>query len=199
MRHVKGLLLLLTATVLFSSGCAHQIEIAPDLGKIMNENPTEKIDKAVGYYISAEKRQLSVTTPAGGGDSVKYNPYLVIEPGFNLILSKIFTAAYRIDDLNDQTFMQEKKIHWVFTPTISTNSSSRNAFFWPPTDFSMTINCIASDQDQAQIWNETVQADGDVIPVSEILKDHGLAGKSAAANALHKLYLKLQAAPEFRR
>lgn len=197
MRCLRWLMVALSAVFLFS-GCAHKVDISPDLGQIIQQEPQAKINKAVGYYISPEKRQLSVTTPAGGGDSVKYNPYLDTEPGFNLILSKVFAASYRVDDIKDLAFLEEKNISWVFTPTITTDSSSRNAFFWPQTDFSMTINCIATDQSQKQVWNETVQADGDVIAVKETLQDHGLAGRSAAKNALQKFYLKLLEAPEFR-
>ncbi len=197
MTSLKRFIFILVLIVL-CSGCAHQVDIAPNLTVLTNENASPKIDKAVGYYISKESRALSVTTRAGGGDSVKYTPYADLEPGLNLVLSKVFTATYPVEDINDQAFLQSKNIAWVFTPTITTTSSSRNAFFWPPTDFSVTINCIATDNNQQQVWNNTVQADGDLIAVKEILKDHGLAGRSAAENALIKLQSELVTSPVFR-
>ena len=62
----------------------------------------------------------------------------------------------------------------------------------------MTIDCIATDNAQQQVWSHTVQADGNLIAVKEIRKDHGLAGRSAAENALIKLQNDLLAAPVFR-
>ncbi len=190
-------LFILLVLILSVSGCAHKIDIVPTMTSITKGPSSPVIDTAVGYYISAENRALEVTTRAGGGDSVKYTPYADLEPGLNLVLSNVFSATYRIENINDMDFIREKNITWIFTPTIMTTSSSRNAFFWPPTDFTVTINCIATDNNQLQVWNSTVQADGDLIPVSEILKDFGLAGRSAAANALRKLLDELIAAPVF--
>jgi hypothetical protein len=180
------------------SGCAHQVDIAPNLAVLTDMSTSPKIDKAVGYYIPEEKRALSVTTPAGGGDSVKYTPYADLEPGLNLVLSNVFTATYKVEDINDQTFLQSKNIAWIFTPTITTASSSRNAFFWPPTDFKVTINCIATDDAQQQVWNHTVQADNNLMAVKEILKDYGLAGRSAGENSLILFQNDLLASPVFR-
>jgi hypothetical protein len=191
-------LFVMLATILVVSGCAHKVDIAPNLTALTKESPSPKINKAVGYYISEGNRALLVTTPAGGGDSVKYTPYADIEPGLNLVLSKVFSATYMIEDINDQMFLKDKSIAWIFTPKITTTSSSRNAFFWPPTDFSMTINCIATDNDHQQVWNSTVQAEGELIAVKEILKDYGLAGRSAAENTLLRLQDELLAAPVFR-
>ena len=184
--------------LLLCSGCAHNIKINPKLDNIGNEGPSQKINKNVGYYISTENIALQTTTSAGGGDSVKYAPYSDLEPAFNLVLSNIFTTTYMIKDLNDISFLQDKDISFVFIPRITTTSSSRNAFFWPPTDFSMTINCIAVDKDQTQVWQTTVQADNDVVAVSEIIKDHSLVGKLAAENALKKLQKELIDAAVFR-
>ena len=180
------------------SGCAHQVDIAPNLTVLTNMNTSAKIDKSVGYYIPEEKRVLSVTTPAGGGDSVKYTPYADLESGLNLVLSNIFSATYKVEDINDKTFLKSKNISWIFTPTITTTSSSRNVFFWPPTDFTVTINCITTDDDQQQVWNHTVQADNNLMSVKEILKDYGLAGRSAAENTLIKFQNDLLASPVFR-
>lgn len=194
-RTLKKIFVLLT--LLIVSGCAHNVDISPKLAALYQEQPS-KIDKIVGYYISDKNRTLSVTTPAGGGDSAKYTPYADLESGLNLVLSKVFTSAYKVKDISDQSFLRNKNIAWVFIPTITTTSSSRNYFFWPPTDFSVTINCVATDNDQQQIWNRTVQSDNDLIAVKEIIHDHGLAGRSAAANALKKLQAELLTAPEFR-
>lgn len=193
----SGLMALSVAVL--CGGCAHPITIAPDLTRLTPDNAQPKIEKSVGYYISEQNKALRVTTPAGGGDSVEYAPYADLEPGLYRVLSNVFSAAYVVKDVKDLAFLQSKNIAWVFTPTLTTNSSSRNSFFWPPTDFSVTIDCTAADASQQQVWQTTVKADGDLIAVKEILKDHGLAGKSAAAKALTQFQGRLQAAPEFRK
>jgi hypothetical protein len=191
--------LLAIATALALGGCAHPITITPDLAKLPTESSQAKIDKAVGYYISEQNRALKVVTPAGGGDKVEYAPYADLESGLYRVLYNTFSAAYPVKYLQDQAFLKSKNIAWVFTPTITTNSSSRNSFFWPPTDFSVTIDVVSTDAAQQPVWKETIKADNDVIAVKDTLKEHGLAGRVAAEKALKMLQEKIQAAPEFRK
>ncbi|HNB42584.1 MAG TPA: hypothetical protein PLX21_13565 [Rhodocyclaceae bacterium] len=198
MKTMHNTIMALSAAVLLG-GCAHSINITPDSAKLASTQAQTKIDKVVGYYISEPNKALEVTTPAGGGDSVKYKPYADLEAGLQQALVNVFANAYPIKDIKDQAFLQGKDIAWVFTPTLTTNSSSRNNFFWPPTDFSVTIECTAVDAAQKPVWQTTVKADNDVVAVNAVIKDHGLAGKSAAEKALRQLQNQLQAAPEFRK
>ncbi len=191
--------LLTIGVAMVCGGCAHPITISPDLAKIAPEATQPKIEKAVGYFISDQNKALEVTTPGGGGDSAKYTPYADLESGLYRVLSNSFNSAYAIKDVKDLAFMQSKNITWVFTPTITTTSSSRNNFFWPPTDFSVTIDCVATDSTQKEVWKTSVKADNDVVAVKDLLKDFGQAGKSAAGKALLQLQGQLISAPEFRK
>ena len=58
-----------------ATGCAHSIQLAPDLDDLRMTAVSDPIDKNVGYYISVADRTAEVVTPGGGGDDVKYFPY----------------------------------------------------------------------------------------------------------------------------
>lgn len=190
--------LMAVGVALICGACAHPITIAPDLDKVTADQSQPRIEKSVGYFISEKNKALRVTTPAGGGDSVEYAPYEDLEPGFYRVLSNVFSAVHVVKDPKDQAFLESKNITWIFTPTLTTSSSSRNSFFWPPSDFSITIDCMAVDSEQREVWKTTVKAESELIAMKEILKEHGLAGKSASGNALRMLQKQLQSAPEFR-
>jgi hypothetical protein len=196
MKSLRGTLLVFVVAA-FCSGCAHQISISPNLEKVASNAVQPKIEQSVGYFISEQNRALETTTPGGGGDLVKYRPYADLEAGLARVLSSIFSGVHLVKDVKDQDFLRSKNITWIFTPTIRTTSSSRNSFFWPPTDFSVSIDCIAIDANQREIWKTTVTADGGVVAVNDIIKDHALAATNAAQKALGALRAKIQTAPEF--
>lgn len=181
------------------SGCAHDITISPDLNKIAASSSQAPIGKPVGYYISAQDKALRVITPAGGGDKVEYAPYADFEAGLAKVLSNVFGSAQPVKDAKDQADLQSKNIAWVFTPTLTTNSSSRNSFFWPPTDFTVTLNCTAANSSQQQVWQTNISSSNDVIAVNDTLHDHGLAGKKAMEKALSQLQDQLLSAEQFRK
>ena len=183
----------------FIGGCAHPITIAPNTDQLARDEAKPRIEKQVAYYISAPNRALRVTTPAGGGDSVSYLLYADLEAGLVRVLGNVFAGVFAIQNPQDKEFLRSKNISYVFTPTITTTSSSRNAFFWPPTDFSVKITCTATDSQEAEVWNVAVQADGGLLAVKETLTDHGIAAKRAAENALKKLQIEIEAAPVFRK
>lgn len=194
MKSLKGALLIFVVAM-FCGGCAHQFSISPNLDKIASDVVQPKIEQSVGYFISAQNRALEVTTPGGGGDSVKYFPYADLELGLARVLSNVFSTAYAVKDLEDQAYLQSKNIVFIFTPTITTTSSSRNFHFWPPTDFSVSIDCVAVDANQREVWKTSVTADGGLIAVRDILKDRALAAKTAGEKALSDLQNKIQATP----
>ena len=180
-------------------GCAHPIAIAPDLNAMPHNEANTQMPKKVGYFISQQDRGKRVITPGGGGDRVEYAPYGDIESGLYRTLANVFSGVYVIKDLNDKDFILKNDISFIFVPTIDTSSSSSNAFFWPPTDFSVSIACIGLDRDGAQIWQTEVKADGGIIAVKETFSDFGLSGRRATQNALLELRKEIERAPEFRK
>ena len=189
---------MLAAMLLALAGCAHNIRIVPDSSALAADASTAKIDRKVGYYISPENRIKVVETPAGGGDQVSYTPYADLEAGLNQVLSNVFAEVSVIKDIKDADFLRNNNISFVFVPTIDTTSSSRNNFFWPPTDFSVSLECLAVDSQGREVWKKSVKADGGLIAVKVILNERGLAGRRAAENALKLLQNELLKAPELR-
>jgi hypothetical protein len=189
---------------LVCSACAHPIKIAPDLAELKRDagpagRPGEaRIQKNVGYYISDADRERRVETPGGGGDKVSYTPYADLEAGIHRVLSSIFAKVSVIKETPGPEVMKANGINYIFTPSIRTGSSSRNIMFWPPTDFTVTIECSAVDSTGAQIWSQTVSADGGLTSVNSTIHEHGLAGRRAAENALKKLQAAIVEAPAFR-
>ena len=148
-----------TALVL-TVGCAHQINITPPLNTL-DADGIRKIDKNAGYYISPDDLTKEVTTPGGGGDKVKYFPYKESEPALNKILSNIFVKVYPLASADDSQFILSNDISYVFIPKIETNSSSKSALTWPPTNFTVSLDCKALDSSGSVIWQKSVEAVGE--------------------------------------
>jgi hypothetical protein len=180
------------------AGCAHGITIAPNLNNLPRITGAAPIQKKVGYFIAEADRGKTVTTPAGGGDKVSYPLYANLEPGFYRTLSNVFAGVSVLKDPKDARYLSDNAIAIVFTPQFTSNSSSRNAFFWPPTDFSVTINCTASDPQGRTIWETSVTGTNDLTSVSTVIHDFGVTGRSAAESALQKLQTALEQAAELR-
>jgi len=189
---------LLLAAFLGLSGCAHPIAISPNLGELPHTANGPPIQKKVGYYISDADRAKMVKSPGGGGDFVEYPLYANLEPGLYRALSNVFANVSVIKDKNDIRALTDSGVSLVFTPVITTTSSSRNIAFWPPTDFSVTIVCTATDVNGKQIWETSVTGVNDLTSVSTVIHDFGVTGRNASEAALRKLQKALEDAPELR-
>ena len=175
------------------SGCAHMINITPPLNTISGEGITRS-NKVVGYYISAEQRARLVTTPGGGGDKVSYKPYAEAEPALNQMLQNLYAQVIPLGSMTDAA-IADKHIAFVFTPDIQTTSSSSSALTWPPTNFTITIVCKATDPAGASAWQGSVTGTG-VAEYSEFKHDFSLAARRAAKDGFNKLQAKLAEAGE---
>ena len=96
-------------------------------------------------------------------------------------------------------YLRDKDVSFVFIPAITTESSSRNNRFWPPTDFTVSLECVATDGQPREVWKKAVRAEGDLMAVKKTFSDHGIAGRSAVENALKLLQTELETAAVFRR
>lgn len=169
------------STFIFTIGCGHQINITPPLNTL-DADGISKIEKNVGYYISPSDLSLEVTTPGGGGDKVKYFPYKESEPALNKILSNIFAKVYPLTSIDDKQFLLSNDISYVFIPKIESNSSSDSAFTWPPTNFTVSIDCKALDSSGSIMWQKTVKGEGNA-EFAEFKHDFSLAAKRAEKDA----------------
>jgi len=177
-------------------GCAHHITITPPLSALTAADTT-RIDKAVAYYIAPADRAREVTTPGGGGDKVTYLPYAQSEPALKRVLSNVFTKVMAIPSLDDKRYLADNAIAYVFVPTLSTDSSSDSAFTWPPTRFTVTLDCRAVDASGALVWQQRVTGEGRA-EFSEFKHDRGLAGWRAIQDAFQKLQGAIRTASELR-
>ncbi len=153
--------------------------------------------KNAGYYISDENRAKEVITPGGGGDKVKYTLYADIEPALKHALSNIFSNVYTVPSLDDFNFITSNNISYVFVPSITTDSSSDSAFTWPPTDFSVSLQCYAIDSTGANIWETTVQGEGHA-EFEQFKHDFSLSARKAVKNVLLKLESEISKAEELK-
>ncbi len=180
-----GYKVILILFCLLATGCAHRINITPPLDQL-EYSGLPQIEKKVGYYISPENLEKQVVTPGGGGDSVKYLPYKESKPALRAILSNIFIEAYPISSLNDTHFITSKKISYIFIPKIETNSSSRSIWIWPPSDFTISLECKTTDSSGMEIWRTKVTSEAN-LGLPSVHRDHSLAGKTAMEEAFSKL------------
>lgn len=184
------------AAALFGVGCAHQINITPPLNTLEAKDIV-KIDKIVGYYISPADRSKEVETPGGGGDKVKYLPYQESEPALKQVLSNLFTKVVPMPLLDDKQFIASNNIAYVFVPTIETDSASDSAFTWPPTRFTVNLDCRAVDPSGATVWQTKVRGQG-YAEFSEFKHDMSLSARRANRDAFLLLQREIDAAKEFR-
>jgi hypothetical protein len=183
--------------VLALSGCAHQIVITPDLSKI-DRKDVVPIEKNVGYYISSADREKKVTTPGGGGDKVTYFPYKELEPMIQKILYNQFKDVKRLASANDAKELADNNISYVFLPTIKTNSSSSSALTWPPTDFTVTLTCVAMDQSGNKVWEQEFKENGQA-PFSEFKKNFSLSAQRASQAVAAKMQKEINTQAAFRK
>jgi hypothetical protein len=186
--------LLLAALV---TGCAHPISVTADLAQIKGSG-APRIEKSVGYYISAADVQREVETPGGGGDKVKYFPYRDLEPAIYKSLSESFASVVKLDSPTDAAALAKNRIQLVILPTLVTNSSSSSALTWPPTKFSVELTCKVNDAAGKPVTEIKVTGNGEA-EFSEFKSDFSMSAKRAAQDAAAKLVKALEASPELRR
>lgn len=183
-------------TLLLLTGCAHSISLAPDLEKIPPAG--SKIAKSAGYVIAESNRSLQVTTPGGGGDSVKYFAYRDLEAGFQKALSQVFDTVVKLSGSEDTATITAKGVSLIITPTITTKSSSSSALTWPPTSFTVELNCAVIDASGQAVTQIKSKGEGHAT-YGEFKHEFGLAARRAAEDALGNLVKALAASPELRR
>ncbi|MEQ6918477.1 SHOCT domain-containing protein [Halomonas aquatica] len=173
------------------SGCAHRINVAPELANI--ESLSHGFDNrsvSVGYYIPSELLSLEVTTPGGGGDNVRYFPYRDIETGYERVLSNVYSGVVKLRSTPDYSRTKQLGLDYVIQPQIVTSSGSTGFFTWPPTNFTVDLENSIRDESGTVIAAPRVVGVG-TAETAERLSDHGVAGKRAMNDALSKMQAAL--------
>ena len=178
-------------SVLLVAGCAHPIDVAPNLAELDRSSiTTPRIPANVGYYIPLTASSTEITTPGGGGDNIRYFPYRDIEVGFQRILSNVFASAVRLASVNDPSDVSRNGIEYVIIPDLVTTSGGSGFFTWPPTSFTVDLTSNIRDKEGKMITSLRVVGTGSA-ETSERLSEHGIAGRRAMEDALLKMQASL--------
>lgn len=183
---VRSFLLVVITALL--AACAHPISITPSNYSDRGSVPVSQ--KKVAYVMTDSDRNKEVTTAGGGGDKVSYYPYRDLERSIRDTLGSIYSDVYVLSSPTDIASIRSKGIALVFTPEISTVSSSSSMFTWPPTRFIINLSCTVTDQDVSLISKIKASGEGEA-EFSEFASDFGLAGKRAAEDLSKKLKMEI--------
>jgi hypothetical protein len=175
--------------------CAHPLSISPDLAVIPIQKPS--VQKNAAYVITPEDRDREVTSPTGGGDSIRYFPYREMEAGLFRALSSIYAKVTLLRSSTDKAVLDASKASYVFLPVITTEASSTSSVFWPPTDFTVTIKYQVQDATGKALYNNQVQGKGKAT-FDEYKTELGLAGRRAVEDVLKKFKEQVEKAQELK-
>lgn len=185
MKWLKASLVALAALVV--AACSHPITITP---LEMPDRNNKVSSKNAAYVMTDAQRAVRVTTPGGGGDKIDYQPYRDLEKAIRDALGSVYNNVVVIKGHDDTKAILDNEVSFVFTPIIHTTSSSDSAFTWPPTAFTIELNCSVRNAAGTEISSFTVTGQG-AAEFSEFKSDFGLAGRRAASDLSQKLREKL--------
>lgn len=188
--------LIIVAMTLLTGACAHPLVITPDTSQFDRANVKQSKLKAA-YYISDEDRKKEVITPGGGGDKVKYKPYEQLEPALQKVLSNKFSRVYSLKSPNDSAEINSKGISYVFIPKITTTSSSSSFLTWPPTKFTVTLDCRAVNKTGRVSWEKNIKGTGEAT-FKEFKSNFSLSAQRASYKTFKMLEKMLNKEPKFR-
>lgn len=183
---IRSMLALLSALVLV--GCAHPIDVAPDLSRLNASSPN-RIAAKVGLHIPPDLSSLEVTTPGGGGDNVRYAPYAAIAPGFQRMLSNVFETVVPVASVAPAE--AGAALDYVMVPTVVTNSGGSNLFTWPPETFTVDIMSTIRDKNGRVVATPRVVGTA-TATTGERISDHGFSGRRAFEDALRKMEVAIR-------
>jgi hypothetical protein len=187
--YIAGLIVLL-------SGCAHDITISGDSTTLVSKT-VSPINKTVGLVITDEERSKEVVSPGGGGDKVAYKPYHDLELPIYLELSNVFKDVIKLNSAPDAQTSQSKSLSYIVTPTITTTSSSPSLLTWPPTDFTVTLECTVTDPSGNLVTKKSVTGSGHA-EFGEFKRNFGLAAQRATLDAVQKMQSAMRGSTELR-
>ena len=183
---VKSLVLLFVlGGALALGGCAHPLTLSPNLTALAGTG-TAKITKNVGLLITEDDKKLEVTSPGGGGDKVRYFPYRDLEAALYVALSESFASVSRGSGPTDAK-VQSESLSYIVTPRVQTTSSSDSVLTWPPTLFTVELNCLVADSRGARITEVRVVGEGRATFDEFKVSGGALSANRAAEDAVKKL------------
>lgn len=188
-------LLLAALAVSLLGACAHPIGIGPLETPTRNEAGLSP--RKVAYVMTDADRAREVITPGGGGDKVSYFPYRDLEKAIRDALRAVYSDVFVVKAANDQEAIRAVGATHVFTPVITTTSSSPSLFTWPPTQFGIDLTCTVTDADGQRVTEVRAQGNG-TAEFGEFMKDFGLSGRRAASQLSEQLKQAVISQPALR-
>jgi hypothetical protein len=165
------------------AACAHPINL--ETTQLPARDESQLVAKKVGYVITDADRGKEVTTPGGGGDKVRYYPYRDMEKALRAALRSVYSDVSALKAQNDPT-VKDAGLSYIFTPQITTDSSSPSPFTWPPTKFHVQVSCTVTDPQGTTV--AVVKADGDgAAEFSEFKSDFSLSARRAVSSVVENL------------
>jgi len=183
--------------IMVISGCAHPINITPEL-QSLKKPQGDYIQATAGYYITSYDREREVISPGGGGDRISYYPYKELEPALQKVLYSLFQDVKKLDLPPTPEYLKANGVTFAFLPEITTDSRSDSIFTWPPTSFTINLSCKAFSQDGKLIWERTYTGVG-TATYSEFKSQFGLAATRASQKVFSEMLNDLSQAVEFRK
>jgi hypothetical protein len=182
-------IILLAGWMMLCAGCAHPIVINPTQTPPRNE--AALIAKKVAYVMTDENRNKQVITNGGGGDKVSYFPYRDLEKSIRDALRAAYEDVFVVKSATDEEAIKQNNIAYIFTPDITTFSSSESLMTWPPTKFTVEMSLSVTDAAKNDVTTFKLQGVG-FAEFSEFKADFGLAGRRASSEAASKLYEQIK-------
>jgi hypothetical protein len=187
----RALGLLLLGGILIVAGCAHPINVSPLNTPLRDE--AKLVKKQVAYVMTDELRNKVVTTSGGGGDKVSYYLYRDMEKALRDTLRSAYEEVTVIQSATQAT----PGTQLIFSPQLTSSSSSDSMLTWPPTQFFINLECTVTDPNGQQVTQLRLSGNGGA-PFSEFKSDPGLAGRRAATDLATKLAKEIEANPALR-
>ena len=182
------------AVVALLGACAHPLSLEV-VDTPMRNNDT-LVAKKVGYVITDADRAKQVTTPGGGGDKVSYYPYRDVEKALRWALRSVYQDVTSMTS-GSSAAAAHSAVVFVFTPVITTTSSSPSGLTWPPTQFSTEVARTVTDAQGAPVARFTVTGNG-AAEFDEFKADHSLSARRAVMEAAEKFAQAVRADPKLK-
>ncbi|KAF1068962.1 hypothetical protein [Variovorax sp.] len=169
---------------LLLAACTHPITMVTDPAP--PRSLQHLVQKKVAYVMTDAQRDTQVVTPGGSGDKVSYFPYRDLEKPVRDALRSVYRDVVVLRTANDVKANQAAGIALVFTPKITTDSSSSSLLAWPPTSFTAEVQCVVTDAAGAEVTRVRAVGNG-TAEFGEYKGDFGLAARRAAARMAGQL------------
>jgi hypothetical protein len=178
-----------SATVALLAACAHPISLEPT--KLPERVDANVVPKKVGHVITDANRGKEVTTPGGGGDKVSYYPYRDMEKALRTALRSVYQDVNSVKSATDTAALKDAGIAYVFTPEITTTSSSSSPFTWPPTKFGTEVSCTVTDAQGVVVAKVRANGEG-AAEFAEFKSDFSLSARRAVSDVMDKLVAEIR-------